>query len=149
MWSPLNQKPPKPLLICISVLLAPGPKPIATSAKLMEVNGFWFYLRIVAGAEQVQSGMHRISLREFPHKQQLAENRVQYTFSLVPTLAICWTSSGLNGFFSSSTSSVPAAAHGKLAWIHPSHTPFSRQWIEMKRLKFSCMNQWIISTTYQ
>lgn len=71
------------------VLLAPVPKPIATSAKIMEVNVFWLYLRTVPGTEPVQSGMHRISLHEFPDKQQLAENRVQYRFSLVPTPTIC------------------------------------------------------------
>lgn len=69
----------------MSVLLDPVPKPVATSAKIMEVNGFWFYLRTVPGTEHVQSGMHIISLHEFPGKQQLAENRVQYRFSLVPT----------------------------------------------------------------
>lgn len=72
----------------MSVLLAPVPKPIATSAKIMEVNGFWFFLRTVAGTEHVQNGMHRINLHEFPHKQQLAGNGVQYRFSLVPTLTI-------------------------------------------------------------
>lgn len=149
MWSQLNQRPTQPLLICMCVLLAPVPKPIATSGKITEVNGFWFYPRTAASTEHVHSGMHRTSLHEFPHKQQLAENRIQHRFSLVPTLTICWTSFWLNGFFSSSISSVPAAAHGKPAWIQPSHTPFSTQWIEMKHLKFSCMNQRIISITYQ
>lgn len=73
----------------MSVLLTPVPKSIATSGENMEVNEFWFYLRTAAGTEHVQSGMHRISLHEFPHKQQLAENRVQYRFNLVPTLTIC------------------------------------------------------------
>lgn len=52
------------------------PKPIATSAKIMEANGFWFYLGTGASTEHVQSGMHRISLHEFPHKQQLDGNRI-------------------------------------------------------------------------
>lgn len=133
MWSQLNQKPTQPLLIRMSMLLAPVPKPIATSAKIMEVNGFWFYLRIIAGTEHVQSGTHRISLHESPHKQQLAENRVQYRFSLVPALTICWASSWLNGFFnqlSSSSSSWKAGLDSPLT-----HTFFqAMNWNEVPKV---------------